>query len=923
MKKLNKLFTITVILLTGVLSVVEGQNIAITDDNAYTADSSAMLDVKSLTKGFLTPRMTSVQRTGIASPATGLLVFDTNINGYYYYNGTDWINLSTGGTTGPFWSYTSPNIYMTTSTDNLGIGTSTPTGKLTIQGGGVNSLFFEYGGIYDAHIGLIGYDLEIYSADDMRLKVNEQNSSGTFEIYDEFNAKSWLMIQNNGNVGIGTNAPGRKLIVKGDATNINEAIFAVQNNNGDTVFAVYPEGVRIWVNDDGGSKASGSRGGFAVGGFNPAKAGFTNEYLRVTPDSVRVYIDDDYNPAKATGSRGGFAVGGFNPAKGLPTDQYLFVQDDSTRVYVIGDEGFAVDNIEALSATEGRYMDLTPENYLIGHHSGDAITGLHNSFFGYETGLVSTSAIRNVFIGYQAGYDNTTADYNNFIGYQAGFNNTSGYSNNFMGYQAGYYNTTGYRNNFIGYQAGYSNTIGIRNTFVGSRTGGANIDGNYNSLYGYYSGYAATLNNNNVFSGYYSGYNADNAESSVMIGSRAGYSADNSINCIMIGTKSGYLNNAANNTFVGTESGYYNTSGTKNVFMGYRAGYNNTIGYKNIFIGNNAGFTNSGGNQIICIGDSAGSHNTANNNIFIGCQAGRDNTSGGLNIFLGSSAGAENTIGVGNTYVGFGTATQNNGSNNVMIGYLAGAYATVSQNNLFIGQGAGFTNTGDDNVFLGYGAGNNNGDHCILIGNGLNIEDDNILMIEGLGSNATPLIYGEFDNNLVGINDKVPSANLHVKQYGTDEEGFAIENDTDTDVWSWEVGANDLFMYFNGTQVGQWDDATGNYTASSDKRLKKDIEIINESVLSKVMQLKPVSYRLNHADNQSQKTIGFIAQDVQPLFPELVKHAENGYFSLHYSDFGIISIKAIQEQQEIINELKKENKAINERLNEIEKLLKD
>ena len=37
------------------------QNIAITDDNAYTAQNSAMLDVKSLTKGLLVPRLTSAQ----------------------------------------------------------------------------------------------------------------------------------------------------------------------------------------------------------------------------------------------------------------------------------------------------------------------------------------------------------------------------------------------------------------------------------------------------------------------------------------------------------------------------------------------------------------------------------------------------------------------------------------------------------------------------------------------------------------------------------------------------------------------------------------------------------------------------------------------------------------------------------------------
>jgi hypothetical protein len=74
-----------------------------------TPDNSAMLDVSAADKGILFPRLTSVQRAGIATPATGLHVFDTNTNSLWYFNGSVWINTAAEASLGDVKSGFQPN----------------------------------------------------------------------------------------------------------------------------------------------------------------------------------------------------------------------------------------------------------------------------------------------------------------------------------------------------------------------------------------------------------------------------------------------------------------------------------------------------------------------------------------------------------------------------------------------------------------------------------------------------------------------------------------------------------------------------------------------------------------------------------------------------------------------------------------------
>ncbi len=75
--------------------LLDAQNVSVTDDESYSPESSAMLDVKSTDKGMLIPRVTTAQRNAISAPAEGLFVYDTDEKHFYYYDGTNWVDMPT------------------------------------------------------------------------------------------------------------------------------------------------------------------------------------------------------------------------------------------------------------------------------------------------------------------------------------------------------------------------------------------------------------------------------------------------------------------------------------------------------------------------------------------------------------------------------------------------------------------------------------------------------------------------------------------------------------------------------------------------------------------------------------------------------------------------------------------------------------
>jgi len=164
-----------------------------------------------------------------------------------------------------------------------------------------------------------------------------------------------------------------------------------------------------------------------------------------------------------------------------------------------------------------------------------------------------------------------------------------------------------------------------------------------------------------------------------------------------------------------------------------------------------------------------------------------------------------------------------------------------------------------------------------------------------------------------GFETNSPSADLHlVHDLNTvaaqdGNVGLKIENDgPNNNNWTLYVQNSiaDLYLYFENTARGQFSDTDGSYSTISDARLKTQVEDL-PSVLDHVLSLPARSYRYSHqAPEDQSRSLGFFAQDVMARFPELVTDSQQdsgeGVHMVNYAGFAPITVKAIQEQQAII-----------------------
>lgn len=255
---------------------------------------------------------------------------------------------------------------------------------------------------------------------------------------------------------------------------------------------------------------------------------------------------------------------------------------------------------------------------------------------------------------------------------------------------------------------------------------------------------------------------------------------------------------------------------------------------------------------------------------------------------------------------------------------LAGAGGTTDKFNIFYHDGTSGTNRLSVDAVDGTtitGAENNGTIAALTVTTG-----SQTMIMDGNEIDSDGGIHFNFNSGFdVNMRTNVDRADVNMKHTSGSgfDDGFAIENEGANNNWwtLYTINANgDLELYANGLKRGEFDSASGVYNATSDRNRKKDIRSLN-NILEKVMLIEPSVYKFKD-DEQNKDYLGFIAQDIEPYFPEVVNRGtvgdtEEQLYTMDYSALGVIAIEAIQEQQTIITTQQNEIDTMKEMLEEL------
>jgi len=193
---------------------------------------------------------------------------------------------------------------------------------------------------------------------------------------------------------------------------------------------------------------------------------------------------------------------------------------------------------------------------------------------------------------------------------------------------------------------------------------------------------------------------------------------------------------------------------------------------------------------------------------------------------------------------------------------------------------------------------------------------------------AEPTLDGELAGPLED-SELAPGSDRLFKSYDNDSIGFGPEGkDRSLRVSATGVGINtapvpSAALSVNGNIVATTVLASGGVSSSSDARLKQLISPI-QGALQKILELRGVTYYwkkkvIQEKQLHDSRQIGLIAQEVEPILPEVVTTDSNGMKSIAYSNLTAVLIEALKDQQRQIEHLRTDRDQLEKRMQELEK----
>jgi len=660
-------------------------------------------------------------------------------------------------------------------------------------------------------------------------------------------------------------APLKKLAVTGETDNLEEALFEVKNKDGQIIFAVYNEGVRVYVSD---GDEKGVKGGFAIGGFGTTKAP-SHPFFVVRPDSIRMYL---YDTVKAV--KGGFAIGGYGTTKAGSQD-YLFVSSDSIRAYIDNSSakgpkgGFAIGGFGTVKDRSGHYFDVSTDTSRIINPSQNRILWypLKNAFLAGRVLIEKPDSvgINSFATGYESksigqfsqamGFKSVArGDFATAIGKRAVANKVNSFA---FGDNAKALNSDSYA------FGAFSEASGLGSFAFG------------------YAGRDSTgpTGRNTVASG--------NFAFALGLGSQAtgesafAFGADNKA--------TNYFSMAMGLST--TSSGWAST----------------TLGFKTQAT---AGVSMAAGLETVASGPhsfAGGDHSEALS--FSAFSYGYYNSAGGAN----SAALGQRTKATGENSFATGQFTEANGKNSVAIGTqtlteyegsFAGGGRSKAVNVSSFAYGYMTTASGPHSAAFGL--------RTMAAVNQAFATGDST---KAAGLNSFTSGLGTISNSFAAVvlgrfNDTILMTNPG--WYIPTDPAFVIGNGTSN------TNRKNAFIVLQNGNTGiaminpqhKLDIAGGNgrvesgynWLTNSDIRYKKNIENI-ENPLGIVLAMHGVKYDMINDKSGSEgerKNIGFIAQELETVVPEVVVTGSDGYKSVAYDKLTAVLTEAIKEQQELI-----------------------